>query len=61
MIAYVACDLLIYPILNICSIAPLLGVFSLHPVLGFIQGVLLTSLALLVTMYFTKIKWFWQN
>ena len=61
MIAYVACDLLIYPILNICSIAPLLGVFSLHPVLGFIQGVLLTSLALLVTMYFTKIKWFWRT
>lgn len=61
MIAYVACDLLIYPLLNLLGIMKWMGFFASNPWLGFLQGVLLTSLALLVTMFFTRIKWFWRT
>lgn len=61
MIAYVACDLLIYPLLGLTGLRPYLEVFASNPWLGFLQGVLLTALAMLVTMFFTRIKWFWRT
>lgn len=61
MVAYVACDLLIYPILGMCGLMQHLGFFATSPWLGFLQGVLLTSLAVLVTMFFTRIKWVWRT
>lgn len=61
MIAYVACDLLIYPVFHLLGLTQWFGVFSLNAWMGFLQGVLLTALALLVTMFFTKIKWFWRT
>lgn len=61
MIAYVACDLLIYPLFNLLGIMSVLSVFASNPWLGLLQGILLTSLALLVTMFFTRIKWFWKT
>lgn len=61
MVAYVACDLLIYPLLNLFGLTPCLGIFAINPWMGFLQGVLLTALAMLVTMFFTRIKWFWRT
>lgn len=61
MIAYVATDLLIYPVLNITGIMPLLKYLYTSPWLGFLHGVLLTSLTVLITMFFTRIKWFWRT
>ena len=61
MVAYVACDLLIYPILSICGLMSHIGFFATSPWLGFMQGVILTSLAVLVTMFFTRIKWVWRT
>lgn len=61
MIAYVACDLLIYPLFNLLGIMSCLGIFASNPWLGFLQGILFTSMALLVTMFFTHIKWFWRT
>ena len=61
MIAYVVGDLLIMPLANILGIASLLSYFQQNAWLGFLQGVILTSLAVLVTMFFTKIKWFWRT
>lgn len=61
MIAYVACDLLIYPLFNLLGIMKWLGIFATNPWLGFLQGLLLTLMALLVTMFFTRIKWFWRT
>lgn len=61
MIAYVACDLLIMPLFGIVGITPLLQYFHTNAWMGFLQGILLTSLAMLVTMFFTKIKWFWRT
>ena len=61
MVAYVAVDLLIYPLLNITGAVNCLGIFHTSPFMGFLQGVVLTSLAVIVTMFFTKIKWVWRT
>lgn len=61
MIAYVACDLLVYPVLNLLGLTKYLEIFHSGPWLGFLQGVLLTSLTLLITMFFSRIKWFWRT
>ena len=61
MVAYVATDLLIYPVLNILGIMPLLKYFYTSPWLGFLHGVLLTGLTVLITMFFTHIKWYWRT
>lgn len=61
MIAYVAGDLLVMPLLSISGVTPWLDYLHANAWLGFLQGVLLTSLALLVTIFFTRIKWFWRT
>ncbi len=62
MVAYVAGDLLIMPVLNICGVlAPFMSLMYSSPWLGFLQGVVLTTLSLLVTMFFTRIKWYWRT
>lgn len=61
MIAYVVGDLFIMPLANILGLASLLSYFQQNAWLGFLQGVIITSLAVLVTMFFTKIKWFWRT
>lgn len=61
MIAYVAGDLLVIPVLQMTGVFPLLSYLHSNPWLGFLQGLLLTSLSLLVTIFFTRIKWFWRT
>lgn len=61
MIAYVAGDLLVMPLLGMFGITSLFGVFYTNGWMGFLQGVLLTSLSLLVTIFFTKKRWFWRT
>jgi len=61
MIAYVAGDLLIMPLFSLFGITPLLAYFNSNAALGFLQGVIITSIAVLVTMFFTRIKWFWRT
>lgn len=61
MIAYVAGDLLVIPVLQMTGLFPLLSYLHSNPWLGFLQGLLLTSLSLLVTIFFTRIKWFWRT
>lgn len=61
MIAYVVTSLFTIPMLNLLNIYPLFAVFSQNPYLGFIQGLILTSIAVIITMFFTRIKWFWKT
>jgi hypothetical protein len=61
MVAYVADNLLIFPILFLCGLWDYFAVFSSSPWLGFLQGVIITSIAVLVTMFFTKIKFLWRT
>ena len=61
MLAYVADNMFIFPVLQLCGLWKCLEVFGQSPWLGFLQGVVLTSLVVLVTMFFTKIKWLWRT
>lgn len=61
MIAYVVGDLFIMPIANIIGVSSLLSYFQQNAWLGFFQGVVLTALSVLVTMFFTRLKWFWRT
>lgn len=61
MIAYVSTNLFIVPLLNIIGVFSLFSFFANNAWLAALQGIILTSLAVLVTMFFTKIKWFWRT
>ena len=62
MIAYVVSDLFIMPLANILGLVSLLSYFQQNAWASDSFGVvIITSLAVLVTMFFTKIKWFWRT
>ncbi len=61
MIAYVATNLLTIPILNLVGVYPYFSIFSQNALLGVLQGVIITSIAVAVTMFFTRLKWFWRT
>lgn len=61
MIAYVAPQLLIIPILNLTGLYSYLELLNQNAWLGFLRGVIITSLAIGVTMIFTRLKWFWRT
>ncbi len=61
MIAYVASSMLVMPVLSIAGLADYLSVFNSNPWLGFLKGLLITTLVTLVTIVFTRIKWFWRT
>ena len=61
MVAYVACDLVVYPLLQITGAVQLLGLFYGSPWLGALHGVILTAITVLITMLTTRRKWFWRT
>lgn len=61
MIAYVGTSMLVMPVLNITGLAPHLTVFDSDPWLGLFKGLLITALVTLITLFFTRIKWFWRT
>ncbi|MDD3038009.1 DUF5009 domain-containing protein [Bacteroides sp.] len=61
MMAYVVVDLLVMPIANLTGIASLLVYFNSNAWMGFLRGVILTTLAVVITMFFTRIKCFWRT
>jgi hypothetical protein len=61
MIAYVASSLVVLPLLHITHLLPVIDALCSNPWLGFLRGVLITALVALLTMFFTKIKWFWRT
>lgn len=61
MIAYVAPQLLIMPLLNLTGLSTYLNMLTQNAWLGFLRGVIVTALAVLVAIGFTKLKWFWRT
>lgn len=61
MIAYVASALFILPLLHLTGLDSYLNLFEETPLLGFLKGVIITALAVMVAMFFTRIKWFWRT
>lgn len=61
MIAYVAGDLLLMPLLSLLGLVKYLSVFHTSAWMGFLQGVLLTAAVMLITMLFTRLRIFWRT
>lgn len=61
MIAYVAPQLVVMPVLNLTGLADYLSLLNQNAWLGFLRGVIVTALAVLIAIGFTKLKWFWRT
>lgn len=61
MIAYVAPQLLIMPLLNLTGLAEYLNLLNGNAWTGFLRGMIVTSLALWVAAFCAKRKWYWRT
>lgn len=61
MIAYVGSSLVVMPLLHLLHVTQYFTVFNTNAFGGFLRGLLITSLVALLTMFFTRIKWFWRT
>ena len=61
MVAYIAGNLLLQPILHLTKANLLFDMMNVNPVLGFLKGVLFTGIVSLITILFTKRGWFWKS
>ncbi len=61
MIAYVAPQLLVMPLLNLAGLTEYLSLLNQNAWTGFLRGVIVTILALLVAIMFTRLKCFWRT
>jgi hypothetical protein len=57
----VATALVVMPVLRLVFVYDYFYIFNQGAFMGFLQGVFITSLAILITMFFSKIKWFWRT
>jgi predicted acyltransferase len=61
MIAYVAGNVLILPILSLTSLTVLMNYLTVSPWLGFVKGVIFTLLVAIATQFFTKKELYWRT
>lgn len=61
MIAYVATSMVIMPVLTILTITNYFDAFNENAFMGFLRGLILTILAILITIFFSRKKWFWRT
>ena len=61
MVAYVSASMVIIPVLILTHIYPYIDALSSQPLTGFLKGVLLTTLCMALTAWFTHKRWFWKT
>ena len=61
MIAYVGSSMVVGPILCIVGIWSYINMLNQTAIEGLMRGLIITGLVTLITMFFTKIKWFWRT
>lgn len=61
MVAYVSNGLAVIPLLQLCHVFPIIMGFCTTPLLGFLQGIVLTALCMLLTAFFTKRQMYWKT
>lgn len=61
MVAYVSNGLAVIPLLQLCHVFPIITGFCTTPLLGFLQGIVLTALCMLLTAFFTKRQMYWKT
>lgn len=61
MIAYVAPQLFVMPLLQLTGLTYYLDMLNGNPWTGFLRGIIVTSLALWVAAFCAKRKWYWRT
>ena len=61
MVAYVAGNLLLLPLLQLTATKQYLDMLNGNAWLGFLKGVIFTGIVSLITLFFVKRKWFWKT
>jgi predicted acyltransferase len=61
MIAYVSADMFLYPVFNIIGVMSFFFTIFAHGWWGLLQGIIITALVTLITIFFSKRKWFWRT
>ncbi len=61
MVAYVAGNLLLLPLLHLTGAIRLLGAMESNVWLGVARGLLFTGIVSLITIFFVNRKWFWKT
>jgi hypothetical protein len=61
MVAYVAGNLLLLPLLHLTGAIKVFDTMNGNAWMGFLKGVLFTGVVSLITIFFTKKKWFWKT
>ncbi len=61
MVAYVAGNLLLTPLLHVTGAIQIFDAMNGNAWTGFVKGVLFTGIVSLITLFFTKRKWLWKT
>lgn len=61
MVAYVAGNLLLLPILSLTQTKQYWDAMNQNEFMGFMKGVLFTAIVSLINLFFVKRKWFWKT
>ncbi|WP_199117213.1 DUF5009 domain-containing protein [Pedobacter sp. ASV28] len=61
MIAYTAGNLLLIPLLKITTLSGQLDAMNTSAFIGFARGIIFTGIVAMVTVFFTRIKFFWKT
>ncbi|RZK44180.1 MAG: DUF5009 domain-containing protein [Pedobacter sp.] len=61
MIAYTAGNLLLIPLLKMTSLSTVLDSMNSNALMGFTRGIIFTGIVAMVTVFFTRIQFFWKT
>ena len=61
MIAYTAGNLLLIPLLKITTLSTFLDAMNTSAFIGFARGIIFTGIVALITVLFTRLKFFWKT
>ncbi len=61
MIAYTTGNLLLIPLLKITTLSTLLDAMNTSALIGLARGIIFTGIVALITVFFTRIKFFWKT
>jgi predicted acyltransferase len=60
MVAYVAGNLLLFPLMHISGVMPVFSQMN-DAMTGLLRGLIFTGIVSLITVYFVKRKWYWKT
>jgi hypothetical protein len=61
MVAYVAGNLLLLPVLNITGVKPYWEMLKQNVWMGTLKGLIFTGIVALITIFFVKRNWLWKT